>query len=89
MGKIVKYVVIMAMVAPLFALTYFESSNGWGLPGDNGKISLIYGSVDGWSTAFQMMICFDPAVWRRSCFDPFRYSLGRRRPRLFHVRNQQ
>ena len=68
MGKIVKYVVIMAMVAPLFALTYFESSNGWGLPGDNGKISLIYGSVDGWSTAFQMMICFDPAVLQVDTF---------------------
>ena len=68
MSKIVKYVVMMALVAPLFALTYFESSNGWGLPGDSDKISLVYGSVDGWNAAFQMMICFDPAVLQIDTF---------------------
>lgn len=55
-------VVTLTASAALWGFASFESSNGWGLPGSTGKITVVYGTVDDWTAAFQMMLCFDPNV---------------------------
>ena len=61
--KIVGMMAIMLMAsAALWGFASFEVSNGWGVPGSTGKISVVYGTVDDWTAAFQLMICFDPTV---------------------------
>jgi len=57
-GKVI--VVLLAGGTVLNAATTLESSNGWGLPGYSGQISVIYATTDDWTAAFQCMLCFEP-----------------------------
>ncbi len=69
-------VLLMGVVASGNALVYFEASNGWGLPGTSGNPTIIYGNVDDTTSAFQLMVCFDPSVLQLDTFSVFGAPFG-------------